>query len=84
MPEQINVGNSNRSRSLRGGFADNQFVFLGNSHNPELQKKYLKPVDEETIVPDGLRMLVPQFVEGQSTKFRGDLKISLNDKQNSL
>jgi hypothetical protein len=31
-----------------------------------------------------LQDLAPQFCRGQSTKFRGELKVSLNDNQNSL
>ena len=51
------------------GFAGNQFVFLEHSYEPEPQKKIFKPVVEETIVPDGLRMLVLQFVDDKPQSF---------------
>jgi hypothetical protein len=56
------------------------------SHAPELQKEYLKLVGDETIliVPDEIASPGPAFVEDKATKFRGELKSSLNDNQNSL
>jgi hypothetical protein len=56
------------------------------SHGSELQKEYLKLVGDETIliVPDEIASPGPAFVEDKATKFRGELKSSLNDNQNSL
>jgi hypothetical protein len=56
------------------------------SHAPELQKEYIKLVGDETIliVPDEIASPGPAFVEDKATKFRGELKSSLNDNQNSL
>ena len=68
------------------GFADNLVrISRQESRIRNFRKKYLKPVVEET---SGRARWVaqarPAIRRRQSTKFRSDLKISLNDKQNSL
>jgi len=69
MPEQIDVENSNRSRRLRGVCGQPVRIFRAIVTNRNFRKKYLKLVVEETIVLDGLRMLVPQFVDDKAQNF---------------
>ena len=73
-------GGSCRSCGQSGSYS------WSDSHAPELQKEYIKLVGDETIliVPDEIASPGPAFVEDKATKFRGELKSSLNNNQNSL
>jgi hypothetical protein len=69
VPGQINVENSNRSRRLRGVCGQPVRISRAIVTIRNFKKKYLKLVVEETIVLDGLRMLVPQFVDDKAQSF---------------